>query len=177
MADETAVLGLPEVTVRVIPDGGGTQLLVRRVGSSRAADLVFTGRKPGAEEADWLGLLDRRVPAGLARSVAMELAETIAENSPVGVRSAKRALRLGPEVDLAARPGRRGRGLARHRLLWGPERGRRGLRRAAPTGLARGVVRTCDCSAWSSYHAGPSSAGWRGERLADPADLPQGGAA
>lgn len=102
IADETAVLGLPEVTVGVIPGGGGTQLLQRRIGASRAADLIFTGRRVAADEADRLGLVDRRTPAGQARKVALEIAELIAANSPVGVRSAKRALRLGSAVDLDA---------------------------------------------------------------------------
>lgn len=101
VADETAVLGLPEVTVGVIPGGGGTQLLTRRIGSSRAADLVFTGRRLDVDEAERIGLVDRRVPAGADRKAALELATTIAGNSPVGVRNAKRALRRGSDVDLA----------------------------------------------------------------------------
>ena len=101
VCDETAVLGLPEVTVGVIPGGGGTQLLVRRVGSSRAADLVFTGRRLDVAEAERIGLVDRRVAAGTDRDAALELATTIAANSPVGVRNAKRALRKGADVDLA----------------------------------------------------------------------------
>lgn len=100
VGDETAVLGLPEVTVGVIPGGGGTQLLTRRLGWSRAADLVFTGRRLDAAEAERLGLLDRRVAAGLDRSVALELAAQVAANSPVGVRNAKRAMRQGLGVDL-----------------------------------------------------------------------------
>lgn len=101
VCDETAVLGLPEVTVGVIPGGGGTQLLTRRVGASRAADLVFTGRRLDVGEADRLGLVDRSVAVGQDREVAVELAGTIAANSPVGVRNAKRALRLGLGADLA----------------------------------------------------------------------------
>jgi enoyl-CoA hydratase/carnithine racemase len=101
VADETAVLGLPEVTVGVIPGGGGTQLLTRRIGSSRAADLVFTGRRLDVAEAERLGLVDRRVAAGADAATALELAATIAANSPVGVRNAKRALRQGADVDLA----------------------------------------------------------------------------
>ncbi|MGH3329152.1 MAG: enoyl-CoA hydratase/isomerase family protein [Streptomycetales bacterium] len=100
VADETAVVGLPEVTVGVIPGGGGTQLLSRRVGSSRAADLIFTGRRVDVDEAYRLGIIDRRVPVGGARAAALELAGQIAGNSPVGVRNAKRALRLGAAVDL-----------------------------------------------------------------------------
>ena len=101
VCDETAVVGLPEVTVGVIPGGGGTQLLSRRIGASRAADLILTGRKLGIDEAERLGLVDRRVPPGQARTVALELAELVAGNSPVGTRSAKRALRLGPDAALA----------------------------------------------------------------------------
>jgi len=102
VADETAVLGLPEVTVGLVPGGGGTQLTLRRIGAARAADLILTGRRVSIEEAERLGLVDRRVPAGAARAAALELAGQIAANSPVGVRAAKRALRHGAGVDLAA---------------------------------------------------------------------------
>ena len=101
VADETAVVGLPEVSVGLVPGGGGTQLLTRRVGWSRAADLVFTARRLDAGEALAHGCVDRVVPAGQARAAALELAEAIAANSPVGVRQAKRAMRLGLDVDLA----------------------------------------------------------------------------
>jgi enoyl-CoA hydratase/carnithine racemase len=99
VADGTAVLGLPEVSVGVIPGGGGTQLLVRRLGWSRAADLIFTARRVDAAEAYRLGLVDRLVEAP-ARSAAVEMAVAIAANSPVGLRAAKRAMRLGSDVDL-----------------------------------------------------------------------------
>lgn len=102
VADETAVLGLPEVSVGLVPGGGGTQLALRRLGAARAADLIFTGRRVAIGEAQQLGLVDRRVPAGEARGAALELAQQIARNSPVGLRSAKRALRAGWGLDLAA---------------------------------------------------------------------------
>ena len=102
VADETAVLGLPEASVGVIPGGGGTQLLARRVGWGRAADLIFTARRVDAAEAYRLGIADRVVAAGAARSGALELAAAIASNSPVGVRNAKRAMRLGLDGSLAS---------------------------------------------------------------------------
>ncbi|HSI93163.1 MAG TPA: enoyl-CoA hydratase-related protein [Jiangellaceae bacterium] len=102
VADETAVFGLPEVSVGVIPGGGGTQLLARRIGWGRAADLIFTARKVDAAEAYRLGLADRLVPTGEARTEALELAAQVARNSPVGVRSAKRAMRLGLDAALPA---------------------------------------------------------------------------
>jgi enoyl-CoA hydratase/carnithine racemase len=102
VAEETATFGLPEVTVGVVPGGGGTQTLVRRVGWARAADLILTGRRVDAKEAYDLGVVNRVVAPGTAREEAFALARTIAKNSPVGTRAAKRALRLGAGVDLAA---------------------------------------------------------------------------
>jgi enoyl-CoA hydratase/carnithine racemase len=102
VADETATFGLPEVTVGLVPGGGGTQLALRRLGPGRAADLVLTGRKVGIDEAMRLGLVDRRVPAGQADRAALELAGQIAANSPVAVRAAKRAIRHGWGVSLEA---------------------------------------------------------------------------
>jgi enoyl-CoA hydratase/carnithine racemase len=102
VADETAIFGLPEVSVGLVPGGGGTQLLARRIGSSRAADLIFTARRVEAAEAARLGFVDRLVPPGRARRTAVELATQIAAHSPIGVRHAKRALRLGSDLDLGA---------------------------------------------------------------------------
>jgi enoyl-CoA hydratase/carnithine racemase len=101
IAGEAAVVGLPEVSVGVIPGGGGTQLLTRRVGWSRAAGMIFTARRMPAVEAGALGVVDEVVPAGGARDRALEIAVQIAANSPVGLRQAKRAMRLGADVDLA----------------------------------------------------------------------------
>lgn len=102
VADETAVVGLPEVSVGVIPGLGGTQLLPRRIGAARAAELIYTARRIEAAEAGTLGVVDRVVPAGEALVAASAIAAAIARNSPVGVRNAKRAMRLGAGTDLAA---------------------------------------------------------------------------
>jgi enoyl-CoA hydratase/carnithine racemase len=102
VADQTAEFGLPETTVGLVPGGGGTQLALRRLGPGRAADLIFTGRRVGAAEAERLGLADRLVPEGTAASQALALARSIAANSPVSVKNAKRSLRLGAGLDLAA---------------------------------------------------------------------------
>ncbi|WP_037861377.1 enoyl-CoA hydratase/isomerase family protein [Streptomyces sp. NRRL S-340] len=102
VADRTAVVGLPEVSVGVIPGGGGTQLLPRRVGAARAAELIFTARRLEAAEARDLGLVDLLVEEGRDREEALELGARMAANSPVGLRAAKRALRLGQGLDLRA---------------------------------------------------------------------------
>jgi hydroxymethylglutaryl-CoA lyase len=87
VADATATFGLPEVTVGLVPGGGGTQLALRRLGPGPAADLVLTGRRVGVDEAERLGLVDRRVAAGQDGQAALELAGQIAANSPVAVRA------------------------------------------------------------------------------------------
>lgn len=102
VADESAVFGLPEVSVGLVPGGGGTQLALRRLGPGRAAELVFTGRRLAIDEAEAYGLVDRRVPAGNAPEAAREVAGQIARNSPVAVRAAKQAMRRGASVDLPA---------------------------------------------------------------------------
>jgi enoyl-CoA hydratase/carnithine racemase len=95
VADETAVFGLTEVTVGLVPGGGGTQLLARRIGTGRAADLLLTGRKVNAKEAVWLGIVDRLATDVHVRQLALDTAATIEGNSPLAVRYAKHALRHG----------------------------------------------------------------------------------
>ncbi|SDT06184.1 enoyl-CoA hydratase/isomerase family protein [Microlunatus soli] len=101
VASDTAVFALPEVGVGVIPGGGGTQLLSRRVGLNRALDLILTTRRVGADEAATIGLADRRAVAGGARAAAYELAAVIAAKSPVAIRDAKTAVRDGHDLPLA----------------------------------------------------------------------------
>lgn len=102
VAGAGSTLALPEVGVGVIPGGGGTQLLTRRVGWSRAASMIFTARRLDGAQAHRLGVVDELVEAGDARDRALELAAGIAANSPVAVRNAKKAMRLGMGTDLAA---------------------------------------------------------------------------
>jgi enoyl-CoA hydratase/carnithine racemase len=101
IASAAATFGLPEVGLGLIPGEGGTQLLPRRIGLNKAADLLLTGRRVGAEEALRMGFVDRLVPAGQARTSAHELAYEMATKSPISLRAAKRALKDGVDVDLA----------------------------------------------------------------------------
>lgn len=90
LASKSAVFGQPEVKLGVIPGFGGTQRLVRRVGSQRARELCFTGRNVKAEEAVTIGLALRVCDDVLAEALA--LGEQIAQNGPVAVRLCKRAI-------------------------------------------------------------------------------------
>jgi len=101
VGSETAVFALPEVDLGLVPGGGGTQLLPRRVGWPRAAELIFTRRRVPAQEAAQIGLVDRLVPAGEARHVALAWASEIATGSPVALQNAKRALRDGYGLPLS----------------------------------------------------------------------------
>jgi enoyl-CoA hydratase len=88
VAANDAVFGLPEVTRGIIPGAGGTQVLPPRL----AKDLILTGRRFDATEADRYGLLARLVEHGKALEEATALARQIAANAPMAVRAAKRAI-------------------------------------------------------------------------------------
>jgi len=100
IASETAKLGLPEVRLAVIPGSGGTQRLPRVVGATRAKELILTGRRLTAAEAEAIGLVNRVVPAGRAVAVGDEIAAEIASAGPVAVREAKRLIDTALERDI-----------------------------------------------------------------------------
>jgi len=83
VASESAVFAVPEVTRGIFPGIGGTQLLPRIIGGPAAKEMIFTGRRVDAHEAK-----------------ALEIAATIAENGPIAVRQAKKAINWGSETDL-----------------------------------------------------------------------------
>jgi enoyl-CoA hydratase/carnithine racemase len=100
VASESAVFAVPEVTRGIFPGIGGTQLLPRIIGAPRAKEMIFTGRRVDAREALAIGLVNHLVPKGQARAKALEIAAAIADNGPVAVRQAKKAINWGSETDL-----------------------------------------------------------------------------
>jgi len=101
IAGDDAKFGQPEILIGVIPGAGGTQRLARAIGKARAMELVLTGRRIDAAEADRLGLVTRVVPAAETVATALELAATIAAMPPLAVRAAKAAVRAGQDLALA----------------------------------------------------------------------------
>jgi enoyl-CoA hydratase len=101
LASENAILGLPEVSLSVIPGFGGTQRLPRLVGAGRAKELILTGRKIGAQEAERFGLVNRVVPREKLLDEAKNLAREMLQNGPVALRLAKEVVDEGLETDLA----------------------------------------------------------------------------
>lgn len=101
VASRDAVFGLPEVTVGIVPGGGGTQLLARKVGLGRAKELILTGRRISGEEAFDMGLVTRLAERDGLERATMELAGEICKVSPVAVREAKAAIDRGFGMPLA----------------------------------------------------------------------------
>jgi len=101
VAAENALLGLPEVSLGIIPGYGGTQRLARLIGPGRAAEMILTARRVEAREAEQIGLVNRVVPAGGALEAARGLAGEILRHGPLAVRFALEAMRHGLEMPLA----------------------------------------------------------------------------
>jgi enoyl-CoA hydratase/carnithine racemase len=95
-----ARLGVPEVLLGVIPGGGGTQRLPRLIGSSRAKDLIMTGRQVGAEEALAMGLANRVAEPDEVLASALELAAALAKGAVVAQALGKAAIDRGLELTL-----------------------------------------------------------------------------
>jgi enoyl-CoA hydratase/carnithine racemase len=99
-AGPTASFAFAEVTRGLIPGNGGTQRLSRRIGRSRALEMILSGRTVAATEALAIGLVDHVVAAGDVLDRAVALGQQIASNAPVAVRSAKAAILRGEDMSL-----------------------------------------------------------------------------
>ncbi len=91
VASKSAKVGMPEVSLGIFPGAGGTWRLPRVVGFGHAKELIFTGRILDAEEAFSYGLFERLVDTD-ALSIAKDIAQQIAKNSPLAVQVAKVSL-------------------------------------------------------------------------------------
>jgi methylglutaconyl-CoA hydratase len=100
VAADGVEMGLPEVSLGIIPGAGGTARLPRLVGIARAKDLILTARRVGAAEALAIGLVTRVAPAARFREEALALAQQVARNAPVSLRQAKRAVDGGFHLPL-----------------------------------------------------------------------------
>lgn len=100
IASENAVFAAPEVTLGIIPSGGEAQRLPRLIGSGRAKELIFTGKRINADEAEKIGLVNRVVSYGDLMDEAMNSLETALRNSSVALKYAKEAIDTGMSLDL-----------------------------------------------------------------------------
>lgn len=89
---ENAVFGLPEVTRGIMPGGGGTRLLSKRIGIHRAKEIIFMGGKFNASAAREMGLVNRLVSSDELEPAYLDLAGPIAENAPISIKACKAAI-------------------------------------------------------------------------------------
>jgi enoyl-CoA hydratase/carnithine racemase len=100
VCDEKTRFGQPEITLGIIPGGGGTQRLARAVGKQRAMEYVLTGRRWDAQTAERWGLVNKVVGKGRWLEEAIELARLVAERPPLAVRLAKQAVLAAEQTSL-----------------------------------------------------------------------------
>jgi len=100
VASEKAAFGQPEINLGIMPGGGGTQRLTRLIGEGKAMELILTGEIIDAQTALTLGLVNHVVPADQLETKTMEIANRIAEKSPIALRLAKEAIKLASRSNL-----------------------------------------------------------------------------
>jgi enoyl-CoA hydratase/carnithine racemase len=101
IASEKAKFGQPEVTLGLIPGGGGTQRLPRLVGKGRALQLVLSGEMINAQEAYRMGLVNEVVPASELITRSELILKKIFSNAPIAVKYALEAANKGMETSLS----------------------------------------------------------------------------
>ena len=102
VASDTARFGQPEITLGIIPGGGGTQRLARVMGKQLAMEYVLTGRQFDADMALEMGLVNKVAKKRAWLDEALALAHTVAERPPIAVRLAKQAVLAAEETSLSA---------------------------------------------------------------------------
>jgi enoyl-CoA hydratase len=100
IASDKASFGQPEINLGIIPGGGGTQRLTRLVGEGKSMEMILSGEIINAETAHAIGLANHVVPADQLEAKTMEIANRIAEKSPVALRLAKEAVKLASKSNL-----------------------------------------------------------------------------
>jgi enoyl-CoA hydratase len=98
IAVDNAKFGQPEVTLGLVPGGGGTQRLPRLVGKGRALQLILSGEMIGAQEAYRIGLVNEIVPANDLITRAEAILQKIAANAPIAIKFALEAANKGMET-------------------------------------------------------------------------------
>jgi len=95
IASEKAQIGLPEVALGIIPGYGGTQRMARLLGKGKALELICTGDRINAADAEKIGLVNRVVPADQLLSTCEEMAKKISSRGPLAIRAAIEAVNNG----------------------------------------------------------------------------------
>ena len=99
-ASDTAIFGLPEINLGIIPGFGGTQRLPRLIGANRAKEMIFTGKHLSAAEAKEIGLVNKIFPPAELMAAVGETAKLIAGKGTFSLCAAKQAVNQGLCADL-----------------------------------------------------------------------------
>lgn len=99
-ASSAARFALTEVSIGIMPGGGGTQNLPRAVGERRAKEIILTAKPFSAQQAAEWGLVNRICEPGELMNAALETARIIAGNAPLSVRQAKKSIHFGLQMEL-----------------------------------------------------------------------------
>ena len=102
VASENAEFALPEAGLGLVGNAGGVQRLARRIAPNLAMELLLTGRRIDAAEAQRLGLANQVVPLGSLMSAARALAATVAAKAPLSIRAVKALTRFGEGLSVEA---------------------------------------------------------------------------
>jgi enoyl-CoA hydratase/carnithine racemase len=95
VASETAVMGLPEILLNLIPGGGGTQRLAAKIGQSRANEILMSGRNFTAKEGLAWGLINHCYDPEDFENEALQFAESFSDKNPQALRILKQLTQLG----------------------------------------------------------------------------------
>jgi enoyl-CoA hydratase/carnithine racemase len=100
IASSSAIMGLTETRLAIIPGAGGTQRLPRLVGKGKAKELIFTGGRVNAQEAVDMGLVNKICEPQDLIEECKKMAATICETGPIAIEQAKYAINHGFETDI-----------------------------------------------------------------------------
>jgi len=99
-ASEKAKMGLPEITLGLIPGFGGTQRLARIIGKNMASELIYTGKMISANEAKEIGLVNKVCSPESLMDEVTKTAQAIASKGKYSLQAAKRVISSGLDVDI-----------------------------------------------------------------------------
>lgn len=100
IAAETALMGLTETGLAIIPGAGGTQRLPRLIGEAKALELILTARKLTGTEAFNYGVVTKVTSSESLNQETLDFADSILANGPIALQQAKFAIKHGMNVDL-----------------------------------------------------------------------------
>ncbi|MUM64188.1 crotonase [Acidianus infernus] len=100
IAAEEASLGLPEINLGIYPGFGGTQRLVRAIGKAKAMELMMTGDRISAKEAERIGLVNKVTPLSSLKEETIKFAGKLMEKSPIALAILKSVILYGNDSPL-----------------------------------------------------------------------------